>query len=110
MHNLDILESQGKDMGFIVTTSKCMLLSPLTMSSLDQNIKRADPVGFEVLGAPIGTETHHAKVLCKRVEKNEPLLDRLQYLDNPHAAYGILCIGTLKMLYSLRTVTKPLSY
>ena len=77
MHSLDVLESEGKDLGFIIKTSKCRLWSPLTMSSLDQNIKRADPVGFEVLGAPIGTETHHAKVLCKRVGKNQPLLDCL---------------------------------
>ena len=76
------------------------------MSSLDQNIKRADPEGFEVLGAPIGTETYHAKVLSKKVEKTEPLLDRLQQLDDPHAAYGKLkiCIGTREMLYSLSTV------
>ena len=42
------------------------------------------------------------------MEKIEPLLDRLQQLDDPHAAYGILkiCFGTPKMLYSLRTV-KP---
>ena len=42
------------------------------------------------------------------MEKTKPLLDRLQQLDNPHAAYGILkiCIGTPKMLYSLRMV-KP---
>ena len=42
------------------------------------------------------------------MEKTEPLLDGLQQLDDPHAVYGILkiCIGTPKMLYSLRTV-KP---
>ena len=54
------------------------------MSSLDQNINRADREGFEVLGAPIGTETHHAENLSKRVEKTEPLLDRVQQLDDPH--------------------------
>ena len=42
-------------MGFNVKTSKCMLWSPQTVSSLDQNIKRADSEGFDVLGAPIGT-------------------------------------------------------
>ena len=42
------------------------------------------------------------------MEKNEPLLDRLQQLDGPHAIYCILkiCIVTPKMLYSLRRV-KP---
>ena len=40
--------------------------------------KRADLEGFEVLGTPIGTETHHAKILSKKVEKTELLLDRLQ--------------------------------
>ena len=60
MLSLDILESEGKDLGFKLETSKCMLWSPQTMSSLDQNIKRADPEGFEVLGAPIGMETHLA--------------------------------------------------
>ena len=76
------------------------------MSSLDQNIKRADPEGFQVLGAPIGTETHHhAKILAKRVEKTEPIQDHLQKIDDPQAAYGILkiCIGTPKIRYSLRT-------
>ena len=108
MHSLDILEIEGKDLGFTVKTSECMLSSPQTMSSLDQNFERADPVGFNVLGAPIETETYHAKVLFERVEKTEPLLDRLQQLDDPNAAYGILkiCIGTPKLLCSLRTV-KP---
>ena len=85
-----------------------MLYLPQTMSRLGQNIKRADPESFEVLGAPIGTETHHAKVLPKRLEKTEPLLECLQQLEDPHAAYGILkiCIGTPKMLHSVCTI-KP---
>ena len=49
MHRLDILESEGNVLGFNVMTSRCILWSPLTISSLDQNIKRADPEGFEVL-------------------------------------------------------------
>ena len=65
MHSLDALENEGKDLGSNVKTSKCMLRSSQTVSSLDQNIKRADPDGFEVLGAPIGTESHHSKVLFK---------------------------------------------
>ena len=42
------------------------------------------------------------------MEKTEHLLDRLQQLDGPHAAYGIfkICIGTRITFYSLRTV-KP---
>ena len=108
MHSFDILESEGKDLCFNVQISKCLLWLPQTIIILDQNIKHADPEGFEVLGAPFGTETHAAKVLSKRVEKTEPLLDRLQKLDHAHAAYDILkiFIGTLKMLCSLRTV-KP---
>ena len=106
MHSSDILESEGKDLSFDVKTSKCMFWSPQTMRRLNQNNKRADPEGFEVLGAPSGTETHHAKVLSKRVEKTAPLLDHLQQLADPHAAYGIIkiCIGTPKMLYTQRTV------
>ena len=46
MHSLDILESEGKDSGFNVKTSKCMLWSSQTMSRLNQNIKRADHEGF----------------------------------------------------------------
>ena len=65
MHSLDTLEKKGKDLGSNVKTSKCMLRSSQTISSLDQNVKRADPDGFEVLGAPIGTESHHSKVLSK---------------------------------------------
>ena len=42
MHSLDDLERVGKDLGF-AKTSKCILWSPQTMSSLDQNINRADP-------------------------------------------------------------------
>ena len=75
MHSLDLLESEGKDLGFNVKTLKCMLWLPQTMSSLDQNIKRL--------------ETHHAKVLTERLEKTKPLLDRLQQLD-PHAAKAYL--------------------
>ena len=63
MHSLDILEVEGKDIGLNVKTSKCMLWSPQTMSSLDQNFERADPEGFGVFGAPIGTGAYQAKVL-----------------------------------------------
>ena len=100
------MEIEGKDLGLNLNTSKCLLWLLQTKSSLHENIKPADPEVFEVLGAPIGTETHHAKFLSKRVEKTEPLLDRLLQLDDPHAAHGILkiCIGTPKILYSLRTV------
>ena len=85
--------------------SKCMLSSPQNMSNLIQNLELADLEGFEVLRAPIGREAHHSKGLSKRYEKTEPLLDRYHQLDDSHAAYGILkiCIGTPKMLYSLRT-------
>ena len=76
MHSLDILESEGNELAFNVKTSNCMLRLPQTMSSIDQNIKRADPECFDVFGSPIGTEAHHAKVLSKRMEKIEPLLDR----------------------------------
>ena len=62
MHSLDSLESEVKDLGFNVKTSKCMLWLPQTISSLDQNLKRADPESFEVRGATIETDTHHAKV------------------------------------------------
>ena len=96
MHSLVIFESEGKDLGFNVKTSKCMLWSPQTMRSLDQNLKRADPEGFEVLGASIRTETHHTIIISKKVETTEPLLDRILKI----------CIGTPKMLFSLRTV-KP---
>ena len=111
MHSLDILEREGKDLGFNVKTSKCLLWSPQTMNSLDQNIKSADHEGFEVLWAPLGTENHHSKVLSKRVEKIETLLDCLQQFDDPHAAYGMLkiCIGTPKMLYSSRIFKPSLS-
>ena len=48
------------------------------MKSLDQKIKRADLEGFEVLGAPVGTNRDfNSKVLSKRVEKLEPLLNCL---------------------------------
>ena len=70
LHILDILESEGKDLGFNVKTSKCILWSPQTMSTLDQNIRRADPEGFEVLRAPIGTETHHSKVFIQEGGEN----------------------------------------
>ena len=80
MHSLDFLESEGKDLSFNLKTSKGIFWSPKTMSNLDQNIKRADHEGFEVLGAPIGTETNHVKVSSKSVEKIQPLLGRLQHL------------------------------
>ena len=69
MHSLDFLESEGKDLSFNLKTSKCIFWSPQTMSSLDQNLKRADHDGFEVLGAPVGTETYHVKVSSKSVGK-----------------------------------------
>ena len=63
---------------------------------------------MKVLENSIRTECHHAKVLSKRVDKTEPLLDRLQQPDDPHAVCDTLkiCFGTPKIMYTLRTV-KP---
>ena len=69
MLSLDVLESEGKDLGFNLKTSKCIIWSSQTMSSLEANIERADLEGFEIPRAPNGTDTHHAKVFSMKVEK-----------------------------------------
>ena len=58
---------------------------------------------FEVLGALIGTENHHAYVSTKKLKKTQPLLDRLQQFDDPDSAYGILKI----CIVNRYSATKP---
>ena len=96
MHTFEILESEGKDLGLNVKTSKCMLWSPQTMSSLDQNIKLLILNVLKYSGRQLERRLIMPMFYPRGLKKIEPLLDRLQQLGDPHAAYGILkiCFGT----------------
>ena len=63
--------------------------------------------GLEVLGAALGSPEFFCMKLNDRIGKIRILFEKLDYLDDPQCALGILrhCIGGPKMVYSLRCQT-----
>ena len=63
--------------------------------------------GFEILVAAVGSKEFVASCLKRRVRKILSMLDNLHHLNDPQCALGILryCLGTPKLVYSLRTNT-----
>ena len=86
---------------------KCELWSIVDLPSVDREVTRNTGNGFEVLGVAVGSPEFVSSCLRKRVQKVVSLLENLSYLDDPHCALGILryCLGTPKLVYSLRTNT-----
>ena len=74
-------------------------------------MKRSDVSGLEVFGIVLGTPEFVCMKFNERIEKIGVLLEKWDYLDDPQCALGILrhCIGSPKMVYSLRcqTTTSP---
>ena len=86
---------------------KCELWSIKDLPSVDQTVKRNLGNGFEVLGAAVGSKDLFASCLKRRLQKILSMLDNLHHLIDPQCALGILryCLGTPKLVYSLRTNT-----
>ena len=107
----DLLCQLGPDRGLHVRVDKCDLWSTVDLDRLDIRIKRNDISGLEVLGAALGTPEFVCMKLKAKIGKIGVLFEKLNYLDDPQCALGILrhCIGSHKMVYSLRcqTPTSP---
>ena len=86
---------------------KCELWSIKDLPSVDQAVKRNLGNGFDVLGAAVVSKDFVASCLKRRVQKILSMLDNLHHLNDPQCALGILryCLGTPKLVYSLRTNT-----
>ena len=93
--------------GLYLRKDKCELWSIIDLPSVDREVTRNMGNGFEVLGAAVGSPEFVSSCLQKRVQKVVSLLENLSYLDDPQCALGILryCLGTPKLVYSLRTNT-----
>ena len=103
----DLLFQLGPDRGLHVRVDKCELWSTVDLDRLDIRIKRNYISGLEVLGAALGTPEFVCMKLNERIGKIGVLSEKLDYLDDPQCALGILrhCIGSRKMVYSLRCQT-----
>ena len=107
----DLLCQLGPDRGLHIRVDKCELWPTVDLHRLDIRIKRNDISGLEVLGAALGTPEFVCMKLNERIGKIGVLFEKLDYLDDPQCTLGILrhCIGSPKMVYSLRcqTPTSP---
>ena len=72
---------------------------------LPTGISKCDAEGFELLGAPVGTEAFCVKVLRNRVERIKGMLTKLRILRDPQSEFALLrsCCGFAKFAFSLRT-------
>ena len=104
---LEILANKvPAEKGLILRKDKYEQWSIEDLSSVDQAVKKNVGIGFEVLGGAVGSKEFVASCL-KRVQKILSMLDNLHHLNDPQFALGILsyCLGTPKLVYSLRTNT-----
>ena len=104
LHNL---ANEGPKRGLYLRKDKCELWSIVNLPSVDREIVRNTSNGFEVVGAAVASPEFDSSCLQKRVHKVVSLLENLSYLGGPQCALGILryCLGTPKLVYSLRTNT-----
>ena len=107
IRTLVILANEGPKRGLYLRKDKCELWSIVDLPSVDREVERNTGNGFEVLGAAVGSPEFVSSCLQKRVQKVVSLLENLSYLDDPQCSLGILryCLGTPKLVYSLRTNT-----
>ena len=107
----DLLCQLGPERGLHVRVDKCELWSTVDLDRLDIRIKRNDISGLEFIGAALGTPEFVCMKINERIVKIGVLFKKLDYLDDRQCALGILrhCIGSPKMVYSLRcqTPTSP---
>ena len=94
----NLLCQLGPDRGLHVRVDKCELWSTVDLDRLDIRIKRNDISVLEVFGAALGTPEFVRMKLNERIGKIGVLFEKLDYLDDPQGALGILhhCIGPLK--------------
>ena len=104
---LDILANESLKKGLYLRKNMCKLWSFVDLPSVGREVTRNTGNGFEVLGATVGSPEFVSFSLQKRVRNVLSLLENLCYLDDPQCALGILryCLGTPKLVYSLRTNT-----
>ena len=104
---LEILANESPERGLFLRKDKLKLWSIKDLPSVDQAVKRNLGNGFEILGAAVGSKEFVASCLMGRVRKILSMLDNLHHLNEPQCALGILryCLGTPKLVYSLRTNT-----
>ena len=105
---LDILANEGPKRGLYLRKDNCEPLSIVDLPSVDREVTKNTGKGFEVLGAAVGKPEFVSSYLQKCFQKVVLLLENLSYLDDLQCALGILryCLGTPKLVYSLRT-NKP---
>ena len=94
----DLLCQLGHDRGLHVRVDKRELWSTVDLDRLDIRIKRKDISVLEVHGAALGTLEFVCMKLNERIGKIRVLFGKLNYLDDPQCALGILhhCIGPPK--------------
>ena len=100
----DLLCHLGPDRGLHVRVDKCELWSNVDLDRLDIRIERNDISGLGVLGAALATPELVCMKLNERIGKIGVFSEKLDFLDDPQCALGILrhCIRSPKMVYSLR--------
>ena len=83
---------------------KCAVWSKRAMNTIDSRIKGNSR---EVLEIFCWIPRFVASSIQKRVQKIRKFLEKLEYLNDPHSALGILqsCLGSPKMVYSIRCST-----
>ena len=118
---LRTLQAGGASYGLTLNLRKCELIVPSGQLSAsarslfprpllhdeETNASRVNLDGdFELLGAPIGSQTYCAKVVTDRATKAKETLAAVAQLPDPQVGLRLLrnCAGYCKMVFAMRTV------
>ena len=104
----DLLRDEGPALGLHLSSEKSSVwCGDLTLSDdpLHRGVPRSLPEGFEVLGSPIGSEAIVLRVLDKRVEKINQIIQNLHLLNDSQSEFALLhsCLSLPSFDYAART-------
>ena len=107
---LNIVSSQGPELGFNINFKKCELYGTGDLSSFPSAIQTSNTYHLELLGAPIGDSEYCNQFISRKHQAALALLSTLEEIGSldPQVALALLCLcsGFCKLIHIAR-VTPP---
>ena len=105
---VDIIRAEGPPLGLHLSPEKSTFWEggrDLPSDPIGRNIPPAPRDGFEILGAPIGSDRFVSGCLDKKVDKISAIVDKLHLIDDLQSEYCLLrsCLSLPKFDYVART-------
>ena len=108
MAAVDVIRAEGPPLGLHLSPEKSSFWQgdvSLSSDPLHRNIPPASSAGFELLGAPLGTDSFIEGSLRRRTDRIAEIIDKLHLIDNPQLEYCVLrsCLSLPRFDFAART-------